>query len=63
MSDPAEMAGPLGGCHVSSEDFRRLLADLGCKDYRVVSRTPIAVEDPAIAEKVYVLHHGRGGWE
>lgn len=53
-----------GCCHVSSEDFRRLLADLGCRDYRVVSRTPIVVVDLAIAEKVRHTppDHGQGSW-
>lgn len=34
------------------EDFRRLLRDLGCLDFRTVSRCPITVSDPELAAKV-----------
>jgi len=34
------------------EDFRRLLRDIGCTDYRVVSKRRIAIDDPEIREKI-----------
>ena len=37
------------------EDFRRLLRDLGCLDYRVVSQSPIRLEDEEIAAKVGMI--------
>jgi hypothetical protein len=35
-----------------AEDFRRMLLELGCRDFRIVSRTPITVDDAGIALKV-----------
>lgn len=37
------------------EDFRRLLRDMGCADYRVVSSRKIAVEDPEIYGKIGMI--------
>ena len=34
------------------EDFRRLLADLGCADYRIVERHGVALHDAAIEAKI-----------
>ena len=34
------------------EDFRRLLRNIGIQDYRVVSKCPISIDDPEIAERV-----------
>ncbi len=34
------------------EDFRRLLLDLGVRDYRVVSKCPIEIQDPELKRKV-----------
>ncbi len=34
------------------EDFRRMLDRLGCPDYRIVSRSPISLDDPEITEKI-----------
>ncbi|MBI5074339.1 MAG: methyltransferase domain-containing protein [Nitrospirae bacterium] len=34
------------------EDFRRLLRDIGCTDYRVVSKRRIAIDNPQISEKI-----------
>ncbi|MGE9290953.1 MAG: methyltransferase domain-containing protein, partial [Puniceicoccales bacterium] len=31
------------------EDFRRLLLGVGCPDYRMISRTTLALEDPRMA--------------
>ena len=49
--DPVLVGECLGGA-LYVEDFRRLLADLGCADYRVVSARPVTVEDPALAERL-----------
>jgi ubiquinone/menaquinone biosynthesis C-methylase UbiE len=40
----------LGGA-LYIEDFRRMLTELGCLDYRVISKRRISIDDPAIAEK------------
>ncbi len=45
----------LGECLAGAlyvEDFRRLLARLGYPDYRVVSRTPLALEHPEVEAKI-----------
>ena len=34
------------------EDFRRLLRDLGCPDYRVVARSPVTIDNHGIEEKI-----------
>jgi arsenite methyltransferase len=41
----------LGGA-MYSEDFRRLLRDLGCQDYRNVSKQPVSVYKPGAGDKV-----------
>ncbi len=48
--DPLACGECLGGA-MYIEDFRRMLARLGCPDHRVVSRRPVAVEDPGLAAK------------
>ncbi len=35
-----------------SEDFRRLLRDIGCNDYRNISRQPVPLRKPGAANKV-----------
>jgi len=50
QDDPVLRGECLGGA-LYIEDFRRLLARLGCLDYRVVSRRPIALDDPAVEVK------------
>lgn len=40
----------LGGA-LYVEDFRRMLAGLGCLDYRVISKKKIEVDDPALVQK------------
>ncbi len=37
------------------EDFRRMLRDIGCLDYRVVKQSAIALEDPAIEAKAGMI--------
>jgi len=55
---PAELAAdPVlhGECLAGAmyiEDFRRLLLDLGCRDYRVVHSRPISLDNPDIAAKI-----------
>ncbi len=55
---PAELAEEscmqrcgLGGA-MYSEDFRRLLRELGCQDYRNVSKQPVCVHKPGAGDKV-----------
>lgn len=40
----------LGGA-LYIEDFRRIMADLGCPDYRVVQKRRINIDDPILAKK------------
>lgn len=42
-----------GGLYI--EDFRRILLEIGCKDYRVVSRTKIDLRNPEIEKKVGMI--------
>ena len=49
--DPVLLGECLGGA-LYKEDFRRLLADLGCRDFRVVSTSPISLNDPEIESKI-----------
>lgn len=48
--DPLAYGECLGGA-LYIEDFRRILAGLGCLDYRVVSKRKINIDDPALAKK------------
>lgn len=48
--DPVMLGECLGGA-MYVEDFRRLMAEVGCLDVRSCSSAPIALHDPAIAEK------------
>jgi SAM-dependent methyltransferase len=41
----------LGGA-MYIEDFRRLLAGLGCQDYRITSAAPVTIDNPAIEERI-----------
>ncbi len=50
-NDPVLYGECLGGA-LYEEDFRRLLRDLGCLDYRVTAHSPITVEDPELAHRV-----------
>lgn len=45
----------LGECLAGAmywEDFRRLMAELGCLDVRVVRKAPIALQDPEVVAKI-----------
>jgi SAM-dependent methyltransferase len=50
-SDPVLLGECLGGA-LYVEDFRRVMAAVGCADARVVSRAPIPLLDPAIEAKL-----------
>jgi len=49
--DPVLLGECMGGA-MYVEDFRRLMRRLGWADHRVMARSKIAVDDPAIAERV-----------
>lgn len=49
--DPVLLGECLGGA-LYTEDFRRLLAGIGCADARIVSQSPIALLDPQIEAKI-----------
>lgn len=49
--DPVLLGECLGGA-MYVEDFRRLMAQNGCADFRAVSKTPIAINNPEIARKI-----------
>jgi SAM-dependent methyltransferase len=48
--DPVLRGECLGGA-LYVEDFRRLLSEAGCRDYRVVSRSKVTLTNPGIAAK------------
>lgn len=50
-NDPVLYGECLGGA-LYIEDFRRMLRDLGCLDYRIVTSRPIEVEDPELKARV-----------
>ena len=49
--DPVLLGECLGGA-LYGEDFRRMLLELGCRDYRVVSSSPLALGNADIERKV-----------
>jgi SAM-dependent methyltransferase len=52
--DPVLLGECLGGA-LYIEDFRRLLARIGCPDYRVVSNSRLALTDPAIEREAGMI--------
>ncbi len=52
--DPILRGECLGGA-LYIEDFRRLLADLGCRDSRSVSQSPLQINNPEVAEKIGLI--------
>lgn len=54
VRDPLMRGECLGGA-LYVEDFRRLLRDLGCPDYRVVSRRPIVLDDTVVQAKAGMI--------
>jgi len=49
--DPVLLGECLGGA-LYTEDFRRLMAESGCRDARTVSTSPLTMSNPEIAAKV-----------
>jgi SAM-dependent methyltransferase len=52
--DPVFLGECLGGA-LYIEDFRRLLAGVGCLDHRVVSDSKLALTDPAVEQKAGMI--------
>jgi arsenite methyltransferase len=50
QDDPILLGECLGGA-LYIEDFRRMLRDLGCPDYRVISKRAITIDNPEIEAK------------
>jgi arsenite methyltransferase len=55
MHDPKLHGECLAGA-MYTEDFRRLLAELGCPDYRVVNGHSIEINNPDIEKKIGMIH-------
>ncbi|TVR36284.1 MAG: methyltransferase domain-containing protein [Balneolaceae bacterium] len=55
MDDPVLYGECLSGA-LYIEDFRRMLRDIGCPDYRVVTGHDIDIEDPEIEKKVGMIN-------
>lgn len=53
-SDPVLLGECLGGA-MYIEDFRRLLARLGCPDYRVVQRSRVVLKDAEVIERAGMI--------
>lgn len=54
-TDPVLHGECLGGA-LYTEDFRRLLSHLNCKDYRVVKQNRIDIHNPELAAKLGPIH-------
>ncbi len=52
--DPVLLGECLGGA-MYIEDFRRLLRDLGCPDYRVMSKSRITIDNPELKAKAGMI--------
>ena len=50
-NDPLLRGECLGGA-LYEEDFRRLMANVGCRDSRIVSRSPLAIHNPDIERQI-----------
>ena len=53
-NDPVLQGKCLAGA-LYIEDFRRLLREIGCPDYRVMTRRPVNLENSAIEEKIGMI--------
>ncbi len=53
--DPELLGECLGGA-LYKEDFRRLMADLGCRDFRAVHQSPISLNLPSIVRKIGMVN-------
>lgn len=54
-SDPILLGECLGGA-LYIEDFRRILLELGCSDYRIVNQRKIEVQDKEIKNKIGLIN-------
>jgi SAM-dependent methyltransferase len=52
--DPVLLGECLGGA-LYTEDFRRLLGEVGCADFRVVAKAPITLTDPGVFAKAGMI--------
>ena len=52
--DPVLLGECLGGA-LYIEDFRRMLARVGCRDYRIISDSKLALTDPATEQKAGMI--------
>lgn len=53
--DPVLLGECLAGA-LYKEDFRRLLSDLGCRDFRAISSAPIALNNAEIIKKIGMIN-------
>jgi SAM-dependent methyltransferase len=53
-SDPVLHGECLGGA-LYIEDFRRLMTELGCPDYRITSKAPITIDNPEIEARIGMI--------
>ena len=53
--DPVLLGECLGGA-LYAEDFRRVLAQIGCNDFRVVSKSKIALLNPEVERKIGMVN-------
>lgn len=54
QGDPVVRGECLGGA-MYVEDFRRLLNELGCPDYRITARSPVPIGDPSLKRKIGMI--------
>lgn len=52
LREDSVLVGECLGGALYIEDFRRLLEKIGCPDYRIVSQTPLTLDDPEVQSKV-----------
>lgn len=51
LEDPVLHGECLSGA-LYEEDFRRMLSAIGCRDYRVITRAPITIDNPEIEARI-----------
>jgi ubiquinone/menaquinone biosynthesis C-methylase UbiE len=52
LTEDPELLGECLGGALYKEDFRRLLAQLGCNDFRIISASPITLSNPEVERKI-----------